>query len=48
MEMKEPIYKIIERDLRKAELEKKQAINIINMYHDKIKKLNDTIKDGRE
>ena len=42
------LVETLERDLRKAELEKKQAINIINMYHDKIKKLNDTIKDGRE
>jgi len=42
------LVETLERDLRKAELEKKQAINIINMYYDKIKKLNDTIKDGRE
>ena len=42
------LVETLERDLRKAELEKKQAINIINMYHDKIKKLNDAIKDGRE
>lgn len=38
----------LERDLRRVEIEKKQAINMINMYHDKIRRLNDTIKDSRE
>ena len=36
----------LETELRKSELEKKQAINIINMYHEKIKKLSDAIRES--
>ena len=36
----------LETELRKSELEKKQVINIINMYHEKIKKLSDAIRES--
>jgi hypothetical protein len=38
----------LENDLQRSELEKKQALNVINLYHEKIKKLNDAIKSQKE
>ncbi|NCC70749.1 hypothetical protein EOM09_04150 [bacterium] len=38
----------LEENFRKSELEKKQALNVINLYHEKIKKLNELLKIQRE
>lgn len=38
----------LESELRKTELEKIQALNVIELYHEKIKKLNEAFKGKRE
>lgn len=38
----------LENDLQRSELEKIQALNVINLYHEKIRKLNDAIKGQKE
>lgn len=37
----------LESDLRKSELERKQAVTIINMYHNKITELAEAIREGK-
>lgn len=37
----------LDKDLRKSELEKKKAMDIIDMYHEKIQKLTKLVKENR-